>query len=103
VFGLGVYSNEAEFGQTLEEDDRTQLFQSVPAGFFTPVTVPSRPIAIQQLCPEWEPSSTVIISVPLSGTLANPKVLKFVLDFLIATVPHIPFGILYNRDEEIQA
>ena len=100
VSGLGFYSNGAENGRTLEDDDRTRLVQSLPAGFFTPVTAPSRPIAIQQLCPEWEPSSTVLMSVPLSGTLANPKALKFVLDFLIATVPHIPVGILYNRDEE---
>ena len=90
MFGLGVYSNAAENGQTLEDDDRTQLVQSLPAGFFTPVTAPSRPIAIQQLCPEWEPSSSVLIGVPLSGTLANPKVLKFVSDFPFEFVSRYP-------------
>ena len=59
--------------------------------FFNPAIAPIKPITNQQLCPDWKPSSLVITNVPLSGKLANPKALKFVLDFLFKFVSKRPF------------
>jgi agmatine/peptidylarginine deiminase len=78
----------------------TRMIESLPEGFFTPATMPTQPVLIGSLPSEWEPSSLVLISVPLKATLSNSKILAFVSEFLAAVVPHVRVAILFNRDEE---
>ena len=109
IFGFGGFAAQAS-GETIDADSssgtdfdaRARLIENLPTGFFTPVTSPNRAIPVQQLCTEWEPSSMVLISVPLAGTLSKPKALAFIKEFLQDAVLHTPIGILYNRDEEKQ-
>jgi hypothetical protein len=109
VFGFGGFaaqvSDEAvgvDLPTRVGFDARTRLINNLPTGFFTPVTSPNRAIPIQQLCTEWEPSSMVLLSVPLAGTLSDTKVFAFIKEFLQKVVLHTRIGILYNRDEEKQ-
>ncbi|MFL3657566.1 MAG: agmatine deiminase family protein [Opitutales bacterium] len=109
VFGFGGFaaqvSDEAvgvDSPTRFGFDARTRLIDNLPTGFFTPVTSPNRAIPIQQLCTDWEPSSMVLLSVPLAGTLSDTKVFAFIKEFLQKVVLHTCIGILYNRDEERQ-
>lgn len=76
-----------------------QIVSQAPVGFFTPATIPTPSRSIEYLCPEWEPSRMALLGVPLRGTLGGPDVMKFMMEFLECTVPHIEVGILYDRDE----
>lgn len=79
---------------------RRELIQDLPDGFFTPATTPTAPVPVDRLYAEWEPASRALISVPLPIVLAEPQTLSFVIEFLEATVAHIPVGILFDREEE---
>ena len=78
-----------------------QLVESLPEGFFTPRTVPNKSIPVQQIYPEWEPATRVLISIPLSEVFRYSEFMAFVMDFLEATAPHAPVGVLYNWEEEM--
>lgn len=99
---MASFNTQANDSFVLEKGElKRQLIDNLPEGFFTPLTVPSEPIPVGTLYPEWAPSNRVLISVPLSELFQYPELLSFVTDFLVATVPHVPVGLLYNREEEM--
>ncbi len=103
---LSVVAQSSGFGAvTYSESSDDALIErftrGLPQGFFNPDTQPGNPVPVQHFYSEWEPASGVLISVPLNGLFHYPELLKFVLDFLEATLPHTSVGILYNREEEI--
>ena len=93
--GLAVDGSNA----SAEENWIDRFVNGLPPGFFNSGTYPSKSIPVRQIYPEWETATCVLISIPLSEVFRYSEFMAFVVDFLEATAPHTPVGVLYNWEE----
>ena len=76
-----------------------ELASQLP-GFFGPQTMPTEALEVERLVAEWDPASMLLVSIPLSDTLRDPRIFAFYFSLIDVASRYVEVGILHELNGE---